>query len=81
MDRVGAPARRQKGDQAFDLPPAAEVDDVAKLAASVGARGRLACGKFAEAGHQLGGLDRRGAVGKMDVERQWNLGVSCLAHA
>lgn len=70
MDRVGAPACRQKLDQPLDLPPPAEVEQVAELGAAVGARRGLACGQLAEPRDQLGRLGRRRPVGKMDIKGQ-----------
>ena len=70
MDRVCAPPRRQKQDHALDLPPAAEMEDVAELAAAIGARRRLAGGIFAEARDQFGRVGRRRPVGKMDMKMQ-----------
>ena len=68
MDRVCAPACREKLDQALDLPPAAEMDQGAGLGAAVGASRGLVGGQLAEPRNQLGGVGRRRPVGKMDME-------------
>ncbi len=60
----------QDGNDPFDLPPAAEVDDIAKLPASVGSRCRLADRMNPVTIDQLGGLDGRRSVGKMNMDAQ-----------
>ena len=67
MDRTAAQRAGEEQDQALDLPPAAEVDDIAELAASAGARRRLAGGVNAEARDQLGRVGRGRAVGEVDM--------------
>lgn len=70
MQAVPGAAVGEQKDQSLDLPPAAEMVDIADLAAAVGARRRLAGGMDAEARDQLGRFGRRRAVGKMDVAGQ-----------
>ena len=60
----------EQQDHPLDLPPAAEMVDIAELAAALGARRRLAGGEFAEASDQVRGVGRRGAVGKVDISGQ-----------
>ena len=67
MDRVFGPIGREQQDQPLDLPPAAEMGNIAKVATPIGARRRLAGGKVAETRDQLRGLGRGCAVGQMDV--------------
>ena len=64
--QVGPGAEQQ--DQALDLPPAAEMEDVAEVAAAVGAKRRLARRIFAEAGHQIGRVGCRRPVGKVNMK-------------
>ena len=58
-------------DHPGDLAPAAEMDDVAEVAAAAGAKRRLGAGIGAEAGDEVGGVGKRGTVGKMDVTVQF----------
>ena len=67
MDRVQCPIRAEQHDQPLDLPPAAEMDDIAEIAAAVCARGGFARSEIAEPRDQLGSLGRGGAVGQMNV--------------
>jgi hypothetical protein len=70
VDRAFRPVRRQDRDDPFDLAPAAEVDDIAQLAASVGARGRFADGMNAEAIDQLGRFGNGRAIRHVDIIEQ-----------
>jgi hypothetical protein len=67
MDRMECLIRRKQHDQPLDLPPAAEMDDIAEIAAAVRARGGLAGSEIAKPRDQLGSLGRGGAVGQMNV--------------
>jgi hypothetical protein len=49
-------------DRPLDLPPLAEMDDIADGAAAVGALGGLDHGELAEQGHQLVGLIEPGTI-------------------
>ena len=67
VDRAHGIGGAQHLDRTLDLPPAAEMEDVAEGAALVGAVGGLRDGIFAVAGDQLGRFLERFAVGDMDV--------------
>lgn len=60
----------QDQDQALDLAPAAEMVDIADLAAPAGAGRGLARRVGAEAGDQFGRVGGGRAVGQVDVELQ-----------
>ena len=57
-------------DHPADLPPAAEMNDIAPLAAERGARFRLAGGMIAESRDQFRRVDGCRPVGKMDMRLQ-----------
>jgi hypothetical protein len=65
-------------DHPPDLAPAAEMDDVAEVAAAAGAKRGLGARIGAEAGDELGRIVKRGAVGEMDVTAQFPPGGSAL---
>ena len=70
VDRARRPVRGEDRDDPFDLPPAAEMDDIAQLAASVRARRRLADRVDSEAIDQFRRLGDRRPVGHMDMVLQ-----------
>lgn len=57
-------------DDSFDLPPAAEVDDVAQFPASVGARGGFAQGVNAVAVDKVGRVGDCGSIRQMNMVEQ-----------
>ena len=57
-------------DRPLDLPPAAEMDDVAEIAASIGALRRFGTGEFPEPVDQLRGVGESRAIGHMDMVTQ-----------
>ena len=67
MDRAGHPPVREEGDDPFDLPPAAEVDEIAEIAAARRPQRRFGDGMLAEAGHKLGRVGERRPVGDMNL--------------
>ena len=67
MKASAAAVRAEQNDHPLDLPPAAEMNDVAELPASVGAGRRFARGMGAETGDQLGRVGRRRAVGQVNM--------------
>ena len=70
MYRACAFVGGEQHDEPLDLAPPAEVDHVAELAAAIGTRGGLAGGVNAEMRDQLGRVDGRRGIGKMDVGLQ-----------
>ena len=70
MDGAGHFAIAEHRHHTLDLAPAAEVDEVAKIAASPGALGRFAQRIIAERLDKLGGLGQSGPAGEMDVVTQ-----------
>lgn len=67
MKGVAVRAGGEQQDHPLDLPPAAEMDDIADIAAAVGARRRFVGGVDAEARDEVGRIGCRRAVRKMDV--------------
>ena len=67
MDRAGRFGFAEHVDRALDLPPVAEMDDVAERSAAVGADRRFALRVLAELGDQLGRLAERCPVLDMDM--------------
>ena len=61
---------RQQLDQPLDLPPAAIMDDVAKVAAAVRARRRFIRREAAELRDEVGRVGDGGGIGKVDVQVQ-----------
>jgi hypothetical protein len=57
-------------EHALHFAPAAEVDDVTKVAASTGAAAGFGNGVLAEMGKQFRRLGKRAAAGDMDVVTQ-----------
>ena len=78
MKAVAGGACGEQGDDPLDLPPAAEMLDIADLAAAVGARGGLAGGIVAEARDKIGRIGGRRAVWKVDVGLQRFFPLSLL---
>ena len=67
MKRVTVRAGGEQEDHPLDLTPATEMDDVAHIAAAIGARGCLVGGMDAETRDQIGRVGCRRAIRKMDV--------------
>ncbi len=60
----------EQGDQTLDLPPAAEVDQIAGIAAAVCAIGGFAGSILAQPIDQLAGVGDRAGIGKVNVMLQ-----------
>jgi hypothetical protein len=67
MDPADDLVTTQRGDHALDLPPVAEADDIAGVAAAASERGRLEARVGAEALADIGGVGERGAA--VDIVR------------
>ena len=72
MDRAGHVFATEHLDRSLDMPPMAEMDDVAERAASVGAVGRLDRRQIAIFGDQCARLREGGAIGNMNMVSQAN---------
>ena len=70
MDKARGGLLPQRADHPLNLPPAAEVDDIAKLAASPGAAPRFRHGMVSETRNQLRGLGKRAAAGDVNIVPQ-----------
>jgi hypothetical protein len=67
MKRVAVRAGGEQEDHPLDLPPPTEMDDIADIPATIGARRRLVSGVNPEPRDQIGRVGCRPAVRKMDV--------------
>src|SRR4051794_26020914 len=70
VHRAAHLAVAEQGDHAGGLAPAAEVEDVAELAAAARAQGRLARRMLAESGDELGGVGQGFPAGERRFEVQ-----------
>jgi hypothetical protein len=70
VHRAGHRLVAEQVDGTLGLAPAAEVEDVAEVAASVGALGRLAPRFGAEADDEIGRVGKGGAVGDGEIGLQ-----------
>lgn len=79
MDRPGHRVVADQLDHPRHLAPAAEMDEIAEVAAAVGAQRRLGSGMGAEALDQLRRLGERGGLEDCVLMQASPLGMSCAA--
>lgn len=70
MDQAGRRLLAKCADHPFHFAPAAEVDDVAEVAAAAGAPPRFGDRMLAEMLNKLRGLGKRAAAGSVNVVTQ-----------
>lgn len=67
MDGSGHLVSAQHRDGALDLPPAAEMNDVAERAAAVGALGGLELRQLAKSGDEISRVGKHRAIFNMNM--------------
>lgn len=70
MDEAGGRPGGKGADHAFNFAPAAEMNDVAEIAAAPGAAARFPDRFVAEMGQKFSGLGERAAAGSVDIVTQ-----------